>query len=134
MYDGVIGMTFEILIMHHFSFWPCILCLICVHICILAESPKYTHLKIQKCGNYEYLAKILLSFLWTKVFNGYLFTKFLSVFVKFTFKEQDFCSYNEKKIIRQSKWKFPKFIFSKISDFHRSESDLRLYFITKVID
>ena len=104
-----------------------------MHIFAHWQIPKYTHLKIQKYGNYEYLATIFLGFIWTKVFNGYLFTKFLSVFVKFTSKKQGFCSYNEKKIIRQSKWKFPKFIFSKISSFHPSVRDLRIYFITKVI-
>ena len=37
LYYGVIGMTIGMLVMHYFSFWPCILCLICLHICTLAE-------------------------------------------------------------------------------------------------
>ena len=37
LYHGVIGMTIENLIMHHLSFWPCILWLRYLHICTLAE-------------------------------------------------------------------------------------------------
>ena len=40
------------------------------------QSTKYTHLKIQRCGNYEYFATIIFVFPKTKIFSGYLFMKF----------------------------------------------------------
>ena len=42
LYYGFIKMTVGILIMHNSSFWACILWLICLHICSLAEYQIHT--------------------------------------------------------------------------------------------
>ena len=75
LYYVVIGLTIGTLIIHHFYSDP-ISYAQYVKVFAQWQITKYTHLKIQKYGNFEYLATKVFGFLWTKVFNMILFFKF----------------------------------------------------------